>query len=72
MSVADLLAQPGENDENEISRQIQQAVDSHGGVFDNLRDLIRAGGPAEGGGLLDGILGRSKPDVQSHVEAPKR
>lgn len=47
---------------------VQRAVDSHGGVFDSLRDLIRAGGPADGGNLLDGMLGRSKPDVHDGVE----
>lgn len=47
---------------------VQRAVDSHDGIFDNLRDLIRGGGPADGGGLLDGILGRSKPDVQDGVQ----
>jgi hypothetical protein len=47
---------------------VQRALDSQAGVLDNLRDLLRGGGPADGGGLLDGILGRTKPTVQEGVQ----
>ncbi|HJQ20728.1 MAG TPA: DUF937 domain-containing protein [Gemmatimonadaceae bacterium] len=50
------------------SAQIQQAVDSHAGIVGNLGQLIGAGGPADGGGLLGRILGQSTGDVHTGVQ----
>ena len=47
---------------------VQQAFDSHGSVLDNIGQVLRGGGAADFGGVLDRVLGRSKPEVQDGVQ----
>jgi hypothetical protein len=47
---------------------VQQALDSHGGVLDDLGRIIRGGGASDVGSVLDRVLGRSKPEVQDGVQ----
>ena len=44
------------------------ALDTHGGgLLDNLRDMLGAGGAADGG-ILDKVLGRTRPSVEGGVQ----
>lgn len=43
------------------------ALDTHGGVLGGLGDLLKAGGAADGG-ILDKVLGRTRPDVEGGVK----
>jgi hypothetical protein len=46
---------------------VMSALDTHGGVLGNLGNLLRTGGAADGG-ILDSILGHTKPHVENGVQ----
>jgi hypothetical protein len=47
---------------------VQQAVQSHAGVLDNLGQILGAAGVGDAGGLLGRILGQHQSAVQSGVQ----
>jgi hypothetical protein len=46
---------------------VLSALDTHGGLLDNLRGMFNAGGAADGG-ILDKILGQARPKVEDGVQ----
>ena len=43
------------------------ALDTHGGILDNLSGMLGGGGAADGG-ILDKVLGRTRPNVEDGVQ----
>jgi len=60
------VAQTAEQPQGQTT--VQQALDSHGSVLDNVGKVLGSGGAADFGGVLDRVLGRSKPEVQDGVQ----
>jgi hypothetical protein len=58
----------GTSQEPAGANTIESLLGSHSGVLGNLGGLLRAGAPADGGGILDSILGRHGDAVNQHVQ----